>query len=61
MPSWIIRRDRLDPDQRGIVDAPLNNNMWIAVFAGSGKSVILVHKAIKILENNIDKINPLYL
>ena len=52
MPSWIIRRDRLDPDQRGIVDAPINNNMWIAGFAGSGKSVILVHKAIKILENN---------
>lgn len=52
MPSWIIRRDRLDPDQRGIVDAPINNNMWIAGFAGSGKSVILVHKAIKILEGN---------
>lgn len=52
MPSWIIRRDRLDPDQRRIVDAPINNNMWIAGFAGSGKSVILVHKAIKILENN---------
>ena len=51
MPSWIIRRDRLDPDQRGIVDAPINNNMWIAGFAGSGKSVILVHKAIKILES----------
>lgn len=52
MPAWIIRRDRLDPEQRGIVDAPIINNMWIAGFAGSGKSVILVHKAIKILENN---------
>lgn len=52
MPSWIIRRDRLDPDQRRIVDAPINRNMWIAGFAGSGKSVILVHKAISILQAN---------
>ena len=54
MPSWIIRRDRLDPDQRRIVDSPINNNMWIAGFAGSGKSVILVHKAISILDSNPD-------
>lgn len=53
MPSWIIRRDRLDPDQKRIVDAPVDN-MWIAGFAGSGKSVILVHKAIRIIENNPD-------
>lgn len=52
MPSWIIRRDRLDPDQKRIVDAPINNNLWIAGFAGSGKSVILVHKAISILDSN---------
>ena len=39
-------------EQRSIVNAPINNNMWIAGFAGSGKSVILVHKAIKILESN---------
>ena len=52
MSSWIIRRDRLDPTQTDIVDAPVNNNMWIAGFAGSGKSVILVHKAIEILKDN---------
>lgn len=52
MSSWIIRRDRLDPDQIRIVDAPVNNNMWIAGFAGSGKSVLLVHKAIRIIERN---------
>lgn len=50
MPSWIIRRDRLDPDQKRIVDAQITNNIWISGFAGSGKSVILVHKAINILE-----------
>lgn len=54
MSSWIIRRDKLDPEQRSIVDAPINNNMWISGFAGSGKSVILVHKAITILERNPD-------
>lgn len=52
MPSWIIRRDRLDPEQREIIDAPIDKNMWISGFAGSGKSVLLVHKAIKILEKN---------
>ena len=52
MASWIIRRDRLDPDQKRIVDAPISSNMWIAGFAGSGKSVILVHKAISILNSN---------
>ena len=51
MSSWIIRRDRLDPDQKRIVDAPINN-MWISGFAGSGKSVILVHKALSVLEAN---------
>ena len=50
MPSWIIRRDRLDPEQKRIVDAQINSNIWISGFAGSGKSVILVHKAINILE-----------
>ena len=50
MPSWIIRRDRLDPDQKRVVDAQITNNIWISGFAGSGKSVILVHKAINILE-----------
>lgn len=54
MSSWIIRRDKLDPEQRSIVDAPINNNMWISGFAGSGKSVILVHKAITILDRNPD-------
>lgn len=52
MSSWIIRRDKLDPDQKKVVDAPINNNIWIAGFAGSGKSLMLVHKAIKILESN---------
>lgn len=52
MSSWIIHRDKLDPYQREVVDAPINKNMWIAGFAGSGKSLLLVHKAIKILENN---------
>lgn len=52
MSQWIIRRDRLDPDQRRIVDSPIRGNIWIAGFAGSGKSVILVHKALSILQSN---------
>ena len=34
MPSWIIRRDRLDPEQKRIVDAQINSNIWISGFAG---------------------------
>lgn len=51
MASWIIRREKLSQEQVDIVDADLSSkhNMWISGFAGSGKSVILVHKAIELL------------
>lgn len=42
---WMIREDQLDPDQREFIDnsSRQNNNVWIRGFAGSGKSVLLVH------------------
>ena len=49
MSSWIIQRDRLDLDQKRVIDAPITGNMWISGYAGSGKSVLLVHKALSIL------------
>lgn len=52
MAQWIVRRDRLTGEQIPIVESPLNKNMWIAGFAGSGKSIVLVHRAIWIVDNN---------
>lgn len=49
MASWILRYDKLDDDQKEIVNLELDSNIWISGFAGSGKSVILVHRAIELL------------
>lgn len=51
MASWILRYDKLDDDQKEIVNLELDSNIWISGFAGSGKSVILVHRAIALLRN----------
>lgn len=50
----MIREDKLDPDQRQFinVEAPKNGNVWIKGFAGSGKSVLLVHALKEILKGN---------
>ncbi|MEZ4798194.1 MAG: hypothetical protein R2809_00155 [Flavobacteriales bacterium] len=40
----MIREEQLDPDQEFInVESKRNGNIWIKGFAGSGKSVLLVH------------------
>jgi superfamily I DNA/RNA helicase len=43
--AWMIREDKLDPDQRDFinVESKKTGNIWIKGFAGSGKSVLLVH------------------
>lgn len=49
--KWFVPEDRLNPDQqRFLREVDINRqNIWIKGFAGSGKSVLLVHVANKIL------------
>ncbi len=52
--AWIIPENKLDTQQRDFldnVDITLRN-IWIKGFAGSGKSVLLVYTARKILSRN---------
>lgn len=50
--AWMIREDQLDPDQQDFIDNEINknDNIWIKGFAGSGKSVLLVHALKKTLQ-----------
>lgn len=50
--AWMIREDQLDPDQRDFinVEARRNGNIWVQGFAGSGKSVLLVHSLKNIIQ-----------
>ena len=51
---WFIPYNRLDLDQREFVDDDVNQKLFISGFAGTGKSVVLVHKLIKIFNENPD-------
>ena len=52
--SWMVSYDKLDDDQKGFVDDEINNegNIWIKGFAGSGKSILLIHALRLKLESN---------
>lgn len=52
--AWMIKYDKLDDDQKDFVDKEINNkgNIWIKGFAGSGKSVMLIHALRKKLDSN---------
>lgn len=52
--KWFVPEDRLNPDQRRFLsDVDINRqNIWIKGFAGSGKSILLVHVARKVLATN---------
>ena len=43
--AWMIREDKLDNDQKDFinVESKKSGNIWLKGFAGSGKSVLLVH------------------
>ena len=51
--KWFVPEDRLNPDQRRfLTSVDINQqNIWIKGFAGSGKSILLVHVAKKILKS----------
>ncbi|MGL5981358.1 MAG: 3'-5' exonuclease [Phocaeicola sp.] len=50
--AWMIREDQLDPDQRDFinVETKKTGNIWVKGFAGSGKSVLLIHSLRDLLE-----------
>lgn len=50
--KWFVTEDRFNPDQKRFFrDIDINQrNIWIKGFAGSGKSILLVHIAMKILK-----------
>lgn len=50
--AWMIREDQLDPQQKDFVnnEARRDGNIWVKGFAGSGKSVLLVHSLKDILK-----------
>ena len=50
--AWMIREDQLDPDQKEFinVESQKTGNIWVKGFAGSGKSVLLVHSLRNILQ-----------
>ncbi|MGH6668198.1 3'-5' exonuclease [Bacteroides hominis] len=52
--TWIIPENKLDAQQRDFLDNVdiTRKNVWIKGFAGSGKSVLLVYTAKKILSRN---------
>lgn len=43
--TWVVPETKLDPEQRLALKAIINSdeNFWIQGFAGSGKSILLVH------------------
>ena len=49
---WFVPFNLLDDDQRFIVNNKSNNKILIGGFAGTGKSVLLVHKLIEIYSSN---------
>lgn len=48
----MIREDQLDPDQREFinVESKKSGNIWVKGFAGSGKSVLLIHSLMSTLQ-----------
>jgi superfamily I DNA/RNA helicase len=50
---WFVPYHKLDVDQKDFVDKPLApGSEWIQGYAGTGKSVVLVHKLMNIYQNN---------
>ena len=54
--AWMVKYDKLDDDQKDFVDKEINKtgNIWIKGFAGSGKSVMLIHALRKKLKDSPD-------
>lgn len=53
---WMIEADKLDVEQRHFIleEVKSKENLWIKGFAGSGKSVLLVHAIVDKIRENPD-------
>ncbi|MEA2018301.1 MAG: 3'-5' exonuclease [Campylobacterota bacterium] len=56
MSQWMISEDKLSEEQRQFIDVEMvkNNNIWIKGFAGSGKSILLIHGIHDLVRKNKD-------
>lgn len=54
--NWDVKEDRLDDDQTDLIEEAIDKSMLVAGCAGSGKSVIAVHKAEQIAQSGGDVI-----
>lgn len=54
MSNWMIPYERLDTAQKSFVDNYTAGNSWLVGYAGSGKSILLVH-LLKRLKDESDK------
>lgn len=54
MSNWMIREDDLSEEQRQFIneEIPKNKNQWIRGYAGSGKSVLLIHGIHDLIRRN---------
>jgi superfamily I DNA/RNA helicase len=51
--SWMVKYEKLDEDQKYFVDnINKEDNIWLQGFAGSGKSIMLIHALEKKLKEN---------
>ena len=54
MSNWMIPYDKLDTAQKDFVDGYTSGNTWVLGYAGSGKSILLVH-LLKRLKDDSDQ------
>jgi superfamily I DNA/RNA helicase len=50
--AWMVEHNKFDPRQKEVFESKIDKNLWIKGFAGSGKSIVLIHKLQKLLEDN---------
>ncbi len=52
--AWMVTQDKLDPEQKDFVNKEIkrSKNFWIKGWAGSGKTVLLVHALREKMEEN---------
>lgn len=57
MSNWMISEDRLSDEQRHFIDNEIrkSKNQWIKGFAGSGKSILIVHGIYNLVKENETK------
>ena len=55
MSNWMIPYEKLDPAQKEFVNGYRSGNTWVLGYAGSGKSILLVHLLKRLKDNDSSK------